>query len=76
MLNGTFVNGQAKLFAESVTREAGADEQSQARLVLRRVLQRVPTQPEVERGVRFMADLRAGTSSRPRRRCGVSACWP
>lgn len=58
MLNSTFVNEQAKLFADSLRKEAGSDEKAQVRLALRRVLQRTPTQPEIDRGTRFLAELR------------------
>ena len=58
MLNGTFINGQAKVFADSARKEAGADEKAQVRLALRRVWQRTPTQAEIDRGTRFLAELR------------------
>jgi hypothetical protein len=59
MLNSEFVNQQAKVFADSVSKETG-DLPSQVRLVLRRVTQRTPTQAEVDRGVRFIQSLEAG----------------
>jgi mono/diheme cytochrome c family protein len=58
MLNSTFMNEQAKVFAESVAKQAGDDPAAQVRLVLRRVTQRPATAAEVERGVRFMARMR------------------
>jgi mono/diheme cytochrome c family protein len=58
MINGDFLNEQAKVFAESVQKEAGADAAAQVRLTLRRATQRVPTEAEVERGVKFLAGLR------------------
>jgi hypothetical protein len=60
MLNSAFLNEQAQVFAESVTKEAGADVAAQVRLALRRVTQRVPTAAEVERGVTFVAAMRDG----------------
>ncbi len=58
MLNSSFVNGQAGTFADSLRREAGNEEKARVRLALRRVLQRTPTQTEIDRGVRFLAELR------------------
>jgi hypothetical protein len=58
MLNSTFVNQQAKVFADSVQLAAGEGVTAQVRLVLRRVTQRVPTAAEVERGVKFVAAMR------------------
>jgi mono/diheme cytochrome c family protein len=58
MLNGDFLNEQAKVFAEDLRRTAGTDPAAQVRLALRRVTQREPTAQEVERGVEFLANLR------------------
>jgi mono/diheme cytochrome c family protein len=58
MLNSAFINDQAKLFADSVVKEAGDDPAAVVRLVLRRVTQRMPTPAEVDRGVRFIAEMR------------------
>src|SRR4051812_24122871 len=58
MLNGEVVNSQAKVFAESVAKEAGGDVAAQVRLALRRITQRAPTAEEVDRGMRFVAALR------------------
>jgi hypothetical protein len=60
MLNSAFLNEQAKVFAESLAHEAGADVTAQVRLALRRVTQRAPTAAEVQRGVRFVAAMRDG----------------
>jgi hypothetical protein len=54
LLNSEFVNSQAAIFADSVRKEAGPEVADQVRAVLRRVLQRAPTQTEVDRGVRFV----------------------
>ncbi len=59
MLNGDFLNAQAAVFARDLLRRAGADPAGQVRLALWRVTQREPTAGEVERGLRFMAALRA-----------------
>jgi hypothetical protein len=58
LLNSEFVNGQAKLFAENLRKEAGEDVTDQVRLALRRVTQRAPTEKEIERGIRFITDTR------------------
>src|SRR5437879_5761824 len=58
MLNGDFLNEQAKVFAETVRKKAGDDATAQVRLALRRATQREPTAREVERGVEFLAKMR------------------
>jgi mono/diheme cytochrome c family protein len=58
MLNGEFLNAQAKVFADDVRKAAGDDPAAQVRLVLWRVTQREPAAKEVERGVGFLARLR------------------
>jgi hypothetical protein len=58
MLNGTFINGQAKVFADNLRQQAGTDTPGQVRLALQRVLQRNPTAAEIGRGVRFLGDAR------------------
>jgi hypothetical protein len=57
MLNGEFLNEQARVFADDLRRGA-ADPAAQVRLALRRVTQREPSAAEVERGVAFLARLR------------------
>jgi hypothetical protein len=57
MINSEFVNEQAKLFATAATKEAGDDPAKQIECVLRRVLQRQPAQAQIDRGVKFMADV-------------------
>ena len=59
MLNSTFINEQAKTFAEDVTAKAGGDVKAQVRLILRRVTQREPSDGEIERGVAFIERLAA-----------------
>ncbi len=53
MLNSAFTGEQARVFAQSVETSAQGTK-AQVRLVLRRTLQREPTQAEVERGVEFV----------------------
>ncbi|MEX2174908.1 MAG: PSD1 and planctomycete cytochrome C domain-containing protein [Pirellulaceae bacterium] len=64
MLNSEFLNSQAEMFAAHVLAEASSDSAqdspaSQVRLVLRRVLQRIPTQAEIDRGITFMKTTQA-----------------
>jgi hypothetical protein len=59
LLNGEFINDQARIFADDVRRTAGEETASQVRLALRRVKQREPSTAEVERGVAFLARLRS-----------------
>jgi mono/diheme cytochrome c family protein len=54
MVNSTFTNEQARLFAELVQASAGADPSAQVNFTLWRVLQREPTVKEIARGVAFM----------------------
>jgi hypothetical protein len=58
MLNSEFLNEQAQVFADTVRRQAGDDAAAQVRLALRRAVQRDPTEPEIRRGVAFLARLR------------------
>jgi len=59
MMNSAFVNEQARVFADYLRQRAGTDPAAQVRLALWRVTQRQPTQKEVDRGVRLMAQLQA-----------------
>jgi mono/diheme cytochrome c family protein len=59
MINSAFINDQARLYAESVAKEAGAEPAAQVTLALRRAVQRPPTATEIERGVRFLAEVQA-----------------
>jgi hypothetical protein len=54
LINSDFLNSQAKTLAESIKKDSGADVKAQVRLALRRVLQRGPTDKEVDRGLRFI----------------------
>jgi hypothetical protein len=57
LLNGEFLNEQARLFAEDVRGKAGDDPAARVRLVLRRATQREPTAHEVDRGVAFLSRM-------------------
>jgi Protein of unknown function (DUF1549)/Protein of unknown function (DUF1553) len=59
LLNSSFINRQAGVFAAYVHQQAGEDAAAEVRLALRRTLQREPAASEVARGVRFMAALRS-----------------
>jgi hypothetical protein len=54
MLNSDFVGREAEVFANYVRDSVGDDIQDQAVFALERVLQRVPTDDEVERAVQFI----------------------
>ncbi|MCW3054628.1 MAG: Planctomycete cytochrome [Chthonomonadales bacterium] len=54
MINSTFTNEQAHLFAELVQKSAGADPVAEVKFTLWRVLQREPTAKEIMRGVDFI----------------------
>jgi hypothetical protein len=58
MLNGDFLNEQARVFAADLLKEAGDEPAAQVRLALRRATQREPTGKEVTRGVDFLARMR------------------
>lgn len=58
MINGSFLNQQAELLAERLSREAGENVTEQVRLGLQLVTMRPPTQVEVERGVHLIESLR------------------
>ena len=57
MLNGTFMNRQAKLFADRLRREAGPEAPRQVEHALRLVTGRQPTDKEIRRGVSLIAAL-------------------
>jgi hypothetical protein len=54
LLNGNFLNQHAAAFARRVAREAGPDRRAQVRLALRLATARVPSDAEIERGVKLM----------------------
>ena len=56
LINSTFANEQADVFARDLRREAGTDAVACVRTALTRVLQRSPTEHEIARGVRFLDD--------------------
>ncbi len=57
-LNGEFLHGQARIFADYLRREAGAEPTDRVELALRRVFQRKPTEQEVDRGIQLMESLK------------------
>ncbi len=56
LINSTFANEQAAVFANNLRREAGNDVSACVRVGLTRVLQRSPTEREIARGVKFLED--------------------
>ncbi|MBI2806234.1 MAG: DUF1549 domain-containing protein [Planctomycetes bacterium] len=56
-LNGDFLNEQAKVFANRVKKEAGADVSAQVRRALYLATSRVPTDAEIRRGVTLIETL-------------------
>jgi len=57
MINGEFANSQARSFAASLQRDAVTETTGQVRTALWRVLQRPPTQKEIDRGIRFLKEM-------------------
>ncbi len=58
MINGEFMNSQAKVFAEQL-QKASTDSREQVRLALNRALQRQPQEKEIARGLQFLKDSQA-----------------
>jgi len=56
LINSTFANEQAAIFARDLQRTADHDVSACVRLALQRVLQRAPTDKEVARGLKFLQD--------------------
>lgn len=56
LINSTFANEQAALFASNLRREVGTDATACVKAGLTRVLQRQPTEREITRGVKFLED--------------------
>ena len=59
MLNGDFLNKQARAFATRLRKEAGPDTKAQVRLALALATSRAPHKTEVDRGVRFLQSLQS-----------------
>ena len=59
MLNSAFLNEQAQVFADSITKQEASDPARQVRLILWRVLQREPTLKETQRGMAFMRTMQS-----------------
>jgi mono/diheme cytochrome c family protein len=57
MMNSDFVNEEAKVLAARLRKEGGDQPADQVKLALRLALCHEPAQPDVDRGVRFMAGL-------------------
>ena len=60
LLNGSFLNRQAKLFADRLGREAGPEPKDKVELALRLATGRKPTEKEVARGVWLLTMLEGG----------------
>ena len=56
LINSTFANEQAAIFAQSVRRRTGTDAAACVQAVLTRVQQRTPTEREIARGMKFLDD--------------------
>lgn len=56
LINSTFANEQAAIFASNLRREAGSDPAACVKAGLTRVLQRSPTDREIARGLKFLED--------------------
>jgi hypothetical protein len=65
MINGAFLNEQAKLFAEDLEKKAGNDPSAQVRLALWRVTQREPTPRDIERSLKFLERMRLEHGQKP-----------
>jgi hypothetical protein len=65
MLNGDFLNKQARIFAARLRQDAGTDPRAQVRLALSLATSRTPTAGEIERGVRFMQALQSRDAATP-----------
>ena len=57
MLNGDFLNEQARVFAHYLRENAGAEPPEQVVMALRRALQREPSPAEIERGLELIESL-------------------
>ncbi|MEM7233793.1 MAG: DUF1549 and DUF1553 domain-containing protein [Planctomycetota bacterium] len=58
-INGEFFSDQARVFAESLVRSEGKSPQRVVTSALQRAFQRPPTPKEIERGVKFLADMQS-----------------
>lgn len=59
MVNGDFINREASVLADYLKKQAGNDQSTQVKTALWRVLQREPTDLEIERGVELINKLKA-----------------
>ncbi len=58
LLNSDWTNEQARVFAEFLKKNAGADPAAQVKLALQRVTQRDPSPGEIQRGIKLMERMR------------------
>jgi hypothetical protein len=65
MLNGDFLNKQARVFAGRLRTEARSDVGAQVRLALALATSRAPTEAEIQRGMRFIEALRMQDGASP-----------
>jgi hypothetical protein len=63
MLNGDFLNKQARVFAARLRKEAGSEAPAQVRMALALATGRTPADAEVQRGVRFLGAVRQDGAS-------------
>lgn len=56
LINSDFANEQATIFARDLRRVSGTDDAACVRTALSRVMQRTPTERDIARGVKFIAD--------------------
>jgi len=73
MLNSRFLMEQATVFAKFLQSQAGDDPAAQITLALHRVMQRRPTDAEVQRGMALVDTLQNSTTCRCETHCGISA---
>ena len=57
MLNGDWINEEAKAFAGRLKKEAGEDAAARVKLALSLAVSRAPTAAEIERGLGFLNRL-------------------
>jgi len=65
MLNGEFLNRQARIFAERLRREAGAEPAHQVRLAMYLATGHPPDEAAIRRGVALIHSLQADDGARP-----------
>jgi len=58
LMNGDYANRQAEIFAQNLIKSCQNDLQAQVAAALKRVLQRTPSQEEIQRGISFIDHLK------------------